>query len=56
MLSVLLFIFYIVLNDGINDGGGSLLGPVIFLISSFLGMLVAIFFPLCAGGEILTIR
>jgi len=54
--SVLLFVFYIGLHEGINDGGGSILGPILFLISSVLGILVALFFPLDAGGEIKTIR
>ena len=54
--SVLLFIFYIGLHEGINDGGGSLIGPMLFLISSILGVLVALFFPLDAGGEIKTLR
>jgi drug/metabolite transporter (DMT)-like permease len=51
-----LFIFYIGLHEGINDGGGSMVGPILFLISSILGMLVALFFPLDAGGEIKTLR
>ena len=54
--SVLLFVFYIGLHEGINDGGGSILGPILFLISSVLGILVALFFPLDVGGEIKTIR
>ncbi len=54
--SVLLFVFYIGLHEGINDGGGSILGPILFLTSSVLGILVALFFPLDAGGEIKTFR
>jgi len=54
--SVLLFLFYIGLHEGINDGGGLIVGPILFLISSILGMLVALFFPLDAGGEIKTLR
>lgn len=54
--SVLLFVFYIGLHDGINDGGGSIIGPILFLISSILGMLVAFFFPLDAGAKIITLR
>jgi hypothetical protein len=54
--SVLLFIFYLGLHEGINDGGGPILGPILFLISSILGILVALFFPLDAGGEIKTTR
>ena len=54
--SVLLFAFYIGLHEGINDVGGSFVGPILFLISSVMGMLVAFFFPLDAGGEIVTLR
>ena len=54
--SVLLFIFYIGLHEGINNGGGSIVGPILFLTSSVLGILVALFFPLDAGGEIITLR
>ncbi len=54
--SVLLFVFYVGLHEGINDGGGSIVGPVLFLASSVLGMLVAFFFPLDAGGAIRTLR
>ncbi|MHA2224597.1 MAG: DUF998 domain-containing protein [Candidatus Hodarchaeales archaeon] len=54
--SVSLFIFYLGLHDGINDVGGSLLGPFLLLISSFLGVLVTVFFPLDEGGEITTFR
>jgi drug/metabolite transporter (DMT)-like permease len=53
---VLLFAFYIGLHEGINDGGGSILGPNLLLTSSVLGVLVALFFPLDEGGEIITIR
>lgn len=54
--SVLLFLFYIGLYGGLNDEGGSIIGPILFLISSVFGLLVALFFPLDAGGEIKTIR
>ena len=54
--SVLLFVFYVGLNEGINDGGGSIVGPILFLISSVLGILVAFFFPLDAAGKIVTLR
>jgi drug/metabolite transporter (DMT)-like permease len=54
--SVLLFACYIGLHEGINDGGGSILGPNLLLTSSVLGVLVALFFPLDEGGEIITIR
>ena len=54
--SVLLFIFYLGLHDGLNDGGGLIVGPILFIISSILGVLVAFFFPLDVGGEIKTYR
>ena len=53
--SVLLFVFYLGLHDGLNDGG-SIAGPFLFIISSGLGVLVALFFPLDEGGEIITFR
>ena len=52
--SILLFLFYIGLHEGLNDAGGSIVGPFLFLISSILGILVAFFFPLDVGGEIIT--
>jgi drug/metabolite transporter (DMT)-like permease len=52
--SVLLFVFYTGLHEGINDEGGSIIGPMLFLISSIMGILVAVFFTLDEGGEIVT--
>lgn len=54
--SILLFIFYLGLHWGINNGSGSFVGPIIFVVSGFLGVLVALFFPLDVGGEIVTYR
>ena len=54
--SVLLFLFYIGLHEGLNDGGSSIVGPLLFLIGSVLGILIAFFFPLDVGGEIVTWR
>jgi len=54
--SLLLFFFYLGLNWGIRNGQGSTIGPVLFVISGFLGVLVALFFPLDVGGEIITLR
>ncbi|MHA2283420.1 MAG: DUF998 domain-containing protein [Promethearchaeota archaeon] len=54
--SVLLFVFYLGLHEGINDGGGSITGPILLIISSTLGILVAFFFPLDEGGEFTTLR
>ncbi|MHA1968857.1 MAG: DUF998 domain-containing protein [Candidatus Hodarchaeales archaeon] len=54
--SVLLFVFFLGLHEGINDGGSAIVGPVILLISAAIGILVALFFPLDAGGELITFR
>ena len=54
--SLLLFIFYLGIYWGINIGNGSTIGPILFVVSGFLGVLVALFFPLDAGGEIITLR
>ena len=54
--STLLFIFYIGLHWGINNGTGSFIGPILFVISGLLGVLVALFFPLDAGGELITTK
>jgi hypothetical protein len=54
--SVLLLLFYFGLHEGLNNGVGSILGPIILIISSFLGVLVAFFFPLDEGGELTTYK
>ncbi|MHA1513136.1 MAG: DUF998 domain-containing protein [Candidatus Hodarchaeales archaeon] len=54
--SILLFIFFLGLHEGINDGGSSIIGPILFLTSGVLGVLVAFFFPLDVGGELKTFR
>ena len=54
--SLLLFMFYLGLHWGINSGQVSFIGPILFVASGFLGVLVALFFPLDAGGEIITLR
>ncbi len=54
--SSLLFVFYLGFHWGINNGEGSIIGPILFIISGFLGLLVALFFPLDEGGEIVTTR
>lgn len=54
--SVLLFVFYLGFHWGITEGHGSFVGPFIFIVSGFLGVLVALFFPLDEGGEIITYR
>ncbi|MFW9805977.1 MAG: DUF998 domain-containing protein [Candidatus Thorarchaeota archaeon] len=54
--STLLFVFYLGMHWGINNGVGSIIGPVLFIISGLLGVLVALFFPLDPGGELVTTR
>lgn len=54
--SGLLFVFFIGLHWGINDGGGLILGPIFLIISSILGILIALFFPLDEGGEFTTYK
>jgi hypothetical protein len=54
--SILLFVFYLGLHWGVSNGEGSILGPILFIVASFIGVLVAILFPLDAGGEIETTR
>ncbi|MHA2389945.1 MAG: DUF998 domain-containing protein [Candidatus Hodarchaeales archaeon] len=54
--SALLFIFYLGLHEGLNDGGTDLLGPFLFILSGGIGILIALFFPLDAGGELVTLR
>ncbi|MFX1603410.1 MAG: DUF998 domain-containing protein [Promethearchaeota archaeon] len=54
--STLLFVFYLGLHWGVNNGEGSMIGPILFVISGLLGVLVALFFPLDPGGEIATTR
>jgi len=54
--SVLLFVFYLGLHWGLNNGQGSILGPSVFVVSGFMGVLVAFFFPLDIDGEIVTYR
>ena len=54
--SILLFVFYLGVHWGINNGQGSFIGPLLFIVSGFMGVLVALFFPLDAGGEIVTLR
>lgn len=54
--SILLLVFYLGVHWGVNNGVGSILGPVLFIVSGVMGVLVALFFPLDAGGEIVTTR
>ena len=54
--SLLLFVFYLGLHWGLDNGQGSILGPIVFVASGSMGVLVAFFFPLDVGGEITTYR
>ena len=54
--STFLLALYCGLHWGVNNGEGSLVGPILFIISTFMGLLVACFFPLDEGGEITTWR
>jgi hypothetical protein len=53
--SVLLFLFYLGLHEGLKDDG-SIIGPYLFIIASIMGILIAFFFPLDEGGEMTTWR
>ncbi|MHA1928972.1 MAG: DUF998 domain-containing protein [Candidatus Thorarchaeota archaeon] len=48
--STLLLIFYAGLHWGVNNGEGSPIGPILFLTSGILSVLVAFLFPLDEGG------
>ena len=54
--SALLTIFYLGLHEGLNDGGTDILGPLLFIVSGIVGILVSLFFPLDVGGELVTLR
>ncbi len=53
--SILLFLFYLGLHEGLKDGG-SIIAPYLLIIASILGILIALLFPLDKGGEIITWR
>jgi len=54
--SILLLTFFAGMHWGVSNGERSLVGPILFITSSFIGLLVASFFPLDAGSEITTWR
>ena len=54
--SILLLAFYCGLHWSIPDGPTSLTSPILFIVSGFIGVLIACFFPLDEGGEINTWR
>jgi hypothetical protein len=51
--SILLFLFYLGLHEGLKDDG-SIIGPYLFILASIFGILIAFFFPLDEGGEMTT--
>ena len=53
--SILLFLFYLSLHEGLKDGG-LIIGPYLLIISSILGILISFFFPLDEGGEFTTYK
>ena len=54
--SLLLLAFYAGLHWTTTRGSGSIAGPALYVAAAFLGLLVACFFPLDAGGEPATWR
>lgn len=52
--SVLMILFYCILHKAINDGEGSKIAPIIFVIVNVIGLLIGLFFPLDADGQIVT--
>ncbi|NHK30212.1 MAG: DUF998 domain-containing protein [Asgard group archaeon] len=54
--SALLLVFFSGMHWGVNSGVGSIVGPIFFIIASVIGLIVACFFPLDAGGELKTWR
>ena len=54
--AVLLLVFFAGLHWSVGPGSGSAVGPALLFASALLGVLVACFFPLDAGGEPTTWR
>ena len=54
--SIFMLAFYCGIHWSVNNGEGSLVGPILFIISSFMGLLLPLFFPLDEGGEPTTWR
>ena len=51
---ILMIIFFSGLHWAINKGKGSIIGPALFLVVNVMELFVALFFPLDAGGEVVT--
>lgn len=54
--SALMLAFYSGMHWGVNNGTGSIVGPILFIIASAIGLVVACFFPLDTSGELKTWR
>ncbi|NHJ49987.1 MAG: DUF998 domain-containing protein [Asgard group archaeon] len=54
--SALLLVFFGGMHWGVNNGTGSIAGPILLIIASVIGLIVACFFPLDVGGEVKTWR
>ncbi|NHJ33112.1 MAG: DUF998 domain-containing protein [Asgard group archaeon] len=54
--STLILIFFSGSHWATNNGEGSIVGPILFIISAVMGLLVACLFPLDEGGEPTTWR
>lgn len=52
---ILMIAFFASLHWAINKGKGLILGPALFLVANVIELFVALFFPLDAGGEIITL-
>ena len=51
---VFMILFFISLHWAINKGKGSILGPALFATTFGVELLITLFFPLDAGGEIIS--
>jgi len=51
---LLMIVFFSSLHWAINKGKGLILGPALLLTGSLIGLPIPLFFPLDAGGEIIT--
>ncbi|MHA1501722.1 MAG: DUF998 domain-containing protein, partial [Candidatus Heimdallarchaeota archaeon] len=54
--SIFMLAFYCGIHWAVNDGIGSIVSPILFIISAFIGLLIACFFPLDEGGKPTTWR
>jgi hypothetical protein len=52
--SAFILAFFAGSHWGTNNGEGSIVSPILFIVSSAIGLILASFFPLDEGGEITT--